>query len=287
MRKHLKIHFYLIAMVLLVLIGAQTVYAKDDCGAAVTTKQEVMQMKASKKKKPEYRIKKKNGRKICYNRKGKRVRKQFVTIHEKTFYFGANSVMQKGWIKVKGEYYYLDRSSGQLQKNCKVDGIKLRKSGKAVKTEYNVKKITTMMTAREIMTKNTKFTDTKQQKLMKMFMWVMKHPYKRYRTIRSARVNKGWEMVFANDVYKSGQGCCVSEACAFAFLAHECGYKDVYVCDDTGHAWTEINGKVYDTLFAEAKNGGSYEHPDFKHYYGASYSVAKLYHGPLMGKKKI
>ena len=123
---------------------------------------------------------------------------------------------------------------------------------------------------------NTKTTDSKQKKLKKVFNWVLKHPYKRYRTLKSVQSKKGWEITFANDVYKKGQGCCVSEASAFAFLAHECGYKNVYICDDTGHAWTEINGRVYDTLFAEAKN--------YNKYYNSSYGTAGLHR---VGKLKI
>ena len=76
-------------------------------------------------------------------------------------------------------------------------------------------------------------------------------------------------MTYAKDIYKSGDGCCVSEACAFAFLAHECGYKKVYICDDTEHAWTEINGRVYDTLFAEIKN--------YDDYYNSTYKKVKLW----------
>ena len=133
-----------------------------------------------------------------------------------------------------------------------------------------------MITAKKIMQANTKTTDSKQKKLKKVFNWVLKHPYKRYRTLKSVQSKKGWEITFANDVYKKGQGCCVSEASAFAFLAHECGYKNVYICDDTGHAWTEINGRVYDTLFAEAKN--------YNKYYNSSYGTAGLHR---VGKLKI
>ena len=48
------------------------------------------------------------------------------------------------------------------------------------------------------------------------------------------------------------------------------GYKNVYVCVDTdelgdsGPCWAEIDGLVYDPLFAEAKN--------YYKYYGATYA---------------
>jgi len=94
-------------------------------------------------------------------------------------------------------------------------------------------------------------------------------PYNRYRILPVARQTKGWEITFANDIFDKGKGCCVSEACAFAYLARECGYKTVYVCDDTSHAWVEIDGYVYDTLFAVSKS--------YKTYYKGTYKKAKLY----------
>lgn len=36
-------------------------------------------------------------------------------------------------------------------------------------------------------------------------------------------------------------------------MLHEAGYKTVYVAHDSEHAWVELNGKVYDALFARAK----------------------------------
>lgn len=209
----------------------------------------------------------KNGKKYYKYANGKKAVKKFIQVKGKTYYFGKNGVMEKGWIKRGGEYYYLSRSTGARQSGCTVDGIRLTKDGKAKQSSYNKKKIETMIEAKNILNKITKTTDSKSQKLRKAFNWVLKHPYRRYRVLTKNRA-KGWETVFANDVYKKGNGCCVSEACAFAFLAHECGYK-AYVCDDTAHAWTEINGRVFDTLFAEAKS--------YANYYNSSYHTAKLW----------
>ncbi len=215
---------------------------------------------------------KKNGKKYYKYQDGKKAKSTFLTISDKTYYFDKNGVAKTGWMKKNGEYYYFDRSSGVQQKNCKVNGIKIKKDGTVKKTNFNVTKIKTMITAREYLYSskyvNAKYTDSKSTKLKKAFNWVLKHPYKRYRTLKSARKKSTWMMTFANDEFKKGNGCCVSEACAFSFLATEAGYT-AYVCDDTSHAWTEINGKVYDTLFAEAKS--------FKRYYGSSYKTAQLH----------
>ena len=71
------------------------------------------------------------------------------------------------------------------------------------------------------------------------------------------------------------------DASAFAYLAKALGYKNVYICadgsrrDDNSHAWTEINGRVYDPLFAEAKS--------YSRNYGVRYGVYTL--SPVTRKK--
>ena len=195
---------------------------------------------------------------------------------EYTFKEGRCMNNYRGWKKLGGKYYYFDRNTGAQMKNCTVDGIRLNSDGSAVSSAYNNEKIRTMIKARSIMESITNKSDSKETKLRKCFDWVMKHPYKRYRTLKVARQKAGWEMLFANDHFERGQGCCVSDACAFAFLAHECGYNTVYVCDDTGHAWAEINGRAFDPLFAEAKS--------FSKNYNAPYGVYILH---PVNKKKI
>lgn len=80
------------------------------------------------------------------------------------------------------------------------------------------------------------------------------------------KIQAGWEVTFANDIFDHHQGCCVSEASATAFLFHECGYPQVYVATDTGHAWVELNGRVYDPLFAESRDFNSYYNVPYEGY---------------------
>ncbi len=215
---------------------------------------------------------KKSGKKYYKYQDGKKAKSTFLTINKKTYYFDKKGVAKTGWMKKGGNYYYFDRSTGVQKKNCKVNGIKIKKDGTVKKTNFNVTKIKTMIKARDYLYSssyvNAKYTDSKSKKLKKAFNWVLKHPYTQYRTLKSARKKSTWMMTFANDEFNKGRGCCVSEACAFAFLADEAGYT-AYVCDDGEHAWTQINGKVYDTLFAESKS--------YKRYYGSTYKTAKLW----------
>lgn len=193
---------------------------------------------------------------------GKKLKHSFITIRKKTYYFDKSGDMHKGWLKLAGQYYYLDRASGVMVHQGKVDGIRIRKDH-AVKSRLNVRKIDTMRTAARVAAKITKPSDTMEQKKMKCYRYIMKCDYRRYRFLEPIYKKKGWESTFANDIFKHHAGCCVSESSALAFLFHEIGYRNVYVCHDTSHAWVELNGRVYDNLFSEAK--------DFWKYYDCTY----------------
>lgn len=180
-------------------------------------------------------------------------------ISSDTYLFN-NGVMQQGWQNVGNEYYHFDRADGRLIKNTTVDGIKVDAEGKAQKTAYNTEKIKTFMKARAIMLRETEPDDTVEEKKLKCFRWVMSCPYRQYRGVGQSVKISGWEMKFANDIFDNGNGCCGSTTGAFAFLAVECGCKDVYFCDDGvssgGHAWVimEGNNRVYDIIFAKSKS---------------------------------
>jgi len=156
-----------------------------------------------------------------------------------------------------------------MASGCTVDGIRLKKSGQAVATNANIQKIQTMIKARNIVLQVTKPGDTLEQKIKKCFLWVFQFPYRQYRRLNPIYRQPGWEVTFANDIFDRRQGCCVSEASATAFLFNECGCKTVYVATDTGHAWVELNGRVYDPLFAEARG--------FSNYYNRPYAGYGMY----------
>lgn len=216
-----------------------------------------------KKKEVKWRLVTKKGVISAVNAKGKKAKKQFVTVKKKTYYFDKKGNMYRGWLKKGNRYYYLSRRSGFLYRNGKMDGVKIRK-GKAVLTKWSKEKLETMRTAARIVRRITNPADTREKKLYRCYRWVMKFGYRRYRLLKPICREKGWECTFANDIFQKKMGCCVSEASALAFLTRECGYRNVYVCHDTSHAWMELKGLVYDPLFSEAKN--------FEQYYGRSYN---------------
>lgn len=172
-----------------------------------------------------------------------------------TYYFGSDGALQKGWIKVGEDYYCFDRINGKMYAATNVDGVTVGADGKAVATEYAKFRITTMMTAHKIMLEQTLPTDTMEQKRLKCFNWVLSFPYKQWRLLKNIYDSSpDWEMTFANDIFRKGSGDCVSEAAATAFLFREIGYTDVYICHDSGHSWVTVGGKLFDPVFAEARD---------------------------------
>ena len=126
--------------------------------------------------------------------------------------------------------------------------------------------------ARRIAAQITNDGMSRSEKLQTCFNWVM---YGNYKIWRTPSLYKGWAAEFANDHFARNRlGCCISDACAFAYLAWAIGYTDVYVCLDSStdmantHAWTEVDGLVYDPLFAQAKS--------YANNYGVSYGTYGL-----------
>ena len=198
----------------------------------------------------------------------------FVTVN-KDRYYCVNGVKQLSWTEIGGDYYFFDRVSGALYKNTTVDGLSVGADGRAAKTEYSVEKIRTFIKAKNILASITEETDSVADKKYKAFMWVLSKPYAQYRFVATAMRTPGFEMLFANDIFDRGNGCCGSTSYAFAFLAVEAGCHAVYVNDDgdtkAGHAWVtmEGNNRVYDVIFAEAKS--------FNENYDASVSDYRKY----------
>ena len=127
--------------------------------------------------------------------------------------------------------------------------------------------------AKEIVASITNEGMSQGDKLITCMRWVQSHPYKMYEGFLPTN---NWPARYANRVFNDGGSDCHGDAAAFAYMALAIGYTDVYVCIDSdgytgtagGHSWAEINGLVYDPLFAEAKS--------FAGYYGVPYSSYEL-----------
>ncbi len=185
------------------------------------------------------------------------------------YYFNRKGILQKGTVKVKSTIYYLNEK-GALQASKK-NGKYYHANGRAM-DGLQSQDFETLQTAKSIAARITTPQMTGEQKLKACFDWVIAKPYVTYRVFGNFA---GWPAVYANDHFLRGGGNCHADAAAFAYLAKAVGYKNIYVCVDSdggggsGHGWAEINGLVYDPLFAEAKN--------YAANYGVPYGVYRLY----------
>ena len=191
----------------------------------------------------------------------------FFTVGKYVYHSGKKGRLDRGWKKLGGQYYYFDRETGRLAINKTVDLVKIDKYGTPKNLKKDKARIKTCIKARKVVESVTNPTDSRSTKLYKCYKWMEALHYKQYRRFMTGYKEHpdDWDVVFANDIFDTNLGCCVSEAAAFAFIARECGYKDIYICSDSGHAWTLIEGRLYDPLFAEAKNFSQfYDAPNFR-----------------------
>ncbi len=150
-----------------------------------------------------------------------------------------------------GTAYYSCNENRVLALPCD----KLYLDGKAVES-LTPNGVAVFQKARAVVQSVSNPADSKEDKLYKCYLWIKKCPYIQYRTTMDA-INADpvdWDATFANDIFDSGAGCCVSLSCAFAYMAKACGFERVTICSDTKHAWVDIDGRLYDPLFAKDRN---------------------------------
>lgn len=183
-----------------------------------------------------------------------------------TYLYDEGHHMQTGWQIIDGQYYFFDRLTGERVVGKTVDGIDIGPDGEVNLSSYEKDKIETMMKANKIVMENTNPSDTMEEKRRKVFDWVLSFPYHQYRLIKDCYTQEGIEIIEANDIFEEGAGDCVSESAALAFLFHEIGYENVYWVHDTGHSWVRSDDRLFDPLFAEARDfEANYDAP-FKDY---------------------
>ena len=185
----------------------------------------------------------------------------------------------KGWRYKNGRYKYFDRTTGRRLFDTTVDGIEIDESGEVVTNDSLViDRLDVMMKAHRVVDSVTNPDDSMEVKREKVFRWIMSFPYKLHRELnRIYDSEPNVEVIFANDMFDKGSGDCVSEASAVALLFHEIGYEDVYWCHDSGHSWVDLDGRLYDPLFAESR--------DFNANYNAEYNRTDFRTRPLRKKK--
>jgi len=201
-----------------------------------------------------------------YGKDGKKV-KGLTKIGGKYYYFDSKGVQRTGWQKIDGSYYYFkvaNKTKGYMVKNKKVNGIKLKKSGKASTSGNAKSKLKVLVKAQKYMQKATKPTQTKKQKLKSCWNYLLKHT--KYTGYEKFKKTSHWDQTYALKIFDKGKGTCFAMGAAFAYLANACGYTKCYVVEGDGHGWAEIKGKVYDPSWATV---------DKKHdYFGMAYKLS-------------
>mgnify|MGYP004627917313 FL=1 len=187
-------------------------------------------------------------------------------IGKNVYLFNKYGVLMKKDTAYKGIMYYIDNRAHV--EGWKKGSVYYYKNGTRM-GKYKTQEFRAYQNAKDVVDRVTTPKMSKSQKLEACFRWVMSKYYHTWR--RFDQGGAAWYAVQANDHFERGCGDCIADASAFAYLAKVLGYTNVYICadaprsDDDAHAWTEINGRVYDPLFAEAKS--------YSRNYNVSYGV--------------
>lgn len=209
----------------------------------------------------------KNGKKRYY-RKSKYIKGLKKLGSYRYFFSMKNGVMATKDTTYKGYKYFIDDKGhviawrkGEAYYNQ--DGKRMNNDETEVfRAELNARKVIQQVT-------NDKMT--MDEKRWACFQWTMYN--KRYANIRKFTDGGDvWHALNANDYFERSSGNCLSSASSFAYLAKELGYKNVYVCADgpkseQAHVWAEIDGIVYDPLFANSRGLDLYYKASYAKYY--------------------
>lgn len=169
------------------------------------------------------------------------------TMDGKKYYY-KNGVKSKGWVRIRGNYYYFNKK-GVLLTNQIV--------GSRSKGYYYVDKTGTRVTAKEIkaavsfVMSHSSSRQTDQQRLTACFWALCRYPYQR---IYGDKPSKNTISSYAAYMFTRKQGNCYRYASALAYIARVLGYDSrVAVGGVTArtygslspHGWCEV--KIGDT----------------------------------------
>ena len=192
-------------------------------------------------------------------------KKGLKKIGKKTYYFSKAGVQQTGWHQIGNDYYYFQTINGRrgyMVSSRTVNGIRLKKNGKAKLTAYAKKKLPVLAAYTKLVAQWTRPTMTKLEKLRicyqkildnrNFFMIFGNTPYLQF------HYSPTWEIDYAERFLNRRKGACYEFGAGLAFLANAAGYSNVKAICSGSHGWAEISGKVYDAGFEKADERHSY-----------------------------
>ncbi len=192
-----------------------------------------------------------------YDADGKKL-KGMQKIGKKYYYFDSKGVQRTGWQKIKGSYYYFNianKAKGSRVSSKTVNGVTLRKNGKAKLTAYSKRKLALMIKANKVIESITNAGMTKKQKLEAAFAYTKQHL--RSYNIGGFKNIENWDMFYAELPFNTGRADCYAYGAYFAYLANAAGGKAAAVSSG-GHGWAEVDGLVYDANWAKVSSVDTY-----------------------------
>lgn len=221
----------------------------------------------------------KNGKKRYY-RKSKYIKGLKKLGSYRYFFSMKNGVMATSDVTYKGCTYFVG-NKGHITAWRKGDAYYNPNGSRMNNDEIEVFRAEN--NARKVIRRVTNDKMTIEEKKQSCFRWVMNN--KKYANIRQFKNgSEAWFAINANDYFERGIGNCWGSASSFAYLAKVLGYNNVYICSDgtkTEHTWAEIEGLVYDPLYAKSRGvdlfyGVSYEKYSYEKQYYTPYFRVKL-----------
>ena len=160
------------------------------------------------------------------------------------FYGDEGGVAHTGWLTLKGKKYWLDDNGVMATGLRTIDGKRYVFSPSGAYVPVSAAHAAVFERAVKELERCTNASMTKEQKLRAAFNHI-RDDFREYNPRIPHMKRVGWETIYADDVFIGRGGNCLSYAAAFAFMAKAIGYENVYACN-RGHAWVEIDGRVYD-----------------------------------------
>lgn len=188
--------------------------------------------------------------------------KGLAVLNGKTYLFDDKGRQRNGWWKPDSSYRFFNFANGkdgymvaapEDKKKVVQNGVALDGAGRAYENAETLEELALMTRAQKLVAENTKPADKPEQKLKAMWDWTHKNVNEcSSPTFQNV---KGWHRGYAHEFLFDQKGSCESHAAGFGYLALACGMKKVCIITSIGHAWTEIDGKVYDAEWASHAEG--------------------------------
>ncbi len=195
-----------------------------------------------------------SGSKYYYYDENGRKATGLTKIGSKTYYFDASGVQRTSWRRIGSSWYYFypaNGSRGKMMTKTWVDGIYLKKSGKAkASTTAQKRKLAVMVHASQMLDALTKPAQSKAKKRKIMFEYTKTH-YGNV-IIPDLTGDENWDIAYAEFLFNQGYGDCYAFAAGFAYFMNAIGYNGVWMEHSGTHAWVHYKSYYYDPHWAES-----------------------------------